>query len=253
MQRPLRRSTKAPEPRAAPKTIIRRVTLPRFEVIYPSVAQARAVAGIIAQKKFLALDGDLDVAVGNQVVVDLAASGCAAAVTLLFRVIGKSNGTLLEWWARRETDTAALALWIEGLTPSSVTAAPDADKNQIVEMCQRALKRNPFDMLGVHWSAELPTLVAAGKALILGLTQASEGELEPKVAALVRQAHKTALGSLSRLNTQQGRVQARQTFVPGHQLRHARELLETQLEMAKVRGDRTEIGRIQEQRRELGF
>ena len=102
MQRPARVPTQKPEPRVPARVIIRRVTLPRFEVIYPTVVEARAVASVVKQKRFLALAGDVDVAVGNQVVLDLAASGCAAAVTLLFRVIGKRDGTLLEWWARRE-------------------------------------------------------------------------------------------------------------------------------------------------------
>ncbi len=253
MQRPARVPTKADEPRATPRTIIRRVTLPRFEIIYPSVAEARAVAGIIKTKKFLALEGDVDVAVGQQVVLDLEAAGCAASVTLLFRVIGRSKGTLLEWWARRETDTAALDLWIEGLVGPADSGVPATTaRPEIVEMCQRALKRNPFDMLGVHWSSDLPTLVAAGKALVEGLKSASEDPLEPRLAALVRQAHATAITSLGRLNTQKGRVQARVTFVPGHQLRHARELLDTQLEMARFRGERQEVARLQEMQRELG-
>lgn len=243
-------ATSPPKAKAAPKTIIRRVTLPRFEVIYGTVAEARAVANIIKEKKFLALAEELDVAVGNQVVLDLAASGCAAAVTLLFRVIGKRDGSLLEFWARRETDTAALDLWIEGLSqegPAATDAGPD-----VVELCQRALKRNPFDMLGVHWSADADALADAGRELMRHLTEAAKRPQTPRVAALIRQAGQTARASIERLATPEARAQARQTYVPGHQLRHARELLATQLEMARVRQDRREMAKLQKQRRELG-
>lgn len=252
MQRPARVPTQKPEPRVPARVIIRRVTLPRFEVIYPTVVEARAVASVVKQKRFLALAGDVDVAVGNQVVLDLAASGCAAAVTLLFRVIGKRDGTLLEWWARRETDTAALDLWIEGLA-AGATQAPDPGRPQIVELCQRALKRNPFDMLAVHWSADAATLATAGRTLLEALDAAGAEALTPKVAALLAQAQRAARDTLARMSSLEGRVQARQTYVPGHQLRHARELLDTQLEVARMRGDRAELLDIQTRRREIGL
>ncbi len=95
---------------------IQRVVLPRYELQYFDGEVALSHACSIKKTNVFAVPSDFQEPVGQEVVLDLGAEKVTLTVTLLFRIIQKSETyTVFDWWARRSTDSDLLQLWIEEL------------------------------------------------------------------------------------------------------------------------------------------
>lgn len=168
---------------------VSRITTPAFEVVYRDRAGAREHGEILQRERVVRLDRPLDEPPGTEVVLELTVADSPFSVTLLFRVVaGGPQHTVLEWWARRQTDPELLALWIQSLdatsaSPTDVTSgsAPEASASRAervqsaIELYRRTLASNPFDVLGVHWTADASVIAQAESALLT--------DMEAKLAA----------------------------------------------------------------------
>ena len=93
-------------------------------------------------------------------------------VGLLFRIVGRFEGqTMLEWWPRRSTDNRLLDLWLQSLESRREDAAREKDDidhealQEAMELYRRCLATNPFDVLGLHWTATEPVIAEAKASL----------------------------------------------------------------------------------------
>jgi len=241
-------------------TQIRRVTLPRWEVDYADPTHAHTDLARLRDRKVLQLDHALPGELGSEVVLDLRVSGVTSEVTLLFRIIQRHAAiTIFELWARRASDPLLLAAFVEavrahGPTPGAgaAPAPPSPELTRLLATCRRALSRNPFQAVGIHWTAGEAAAddgVAKTRADLEEL-RASRG-LSPEIHALVTQALTDLPRAAQVLSSLEGRRNARATFVPTDQLQHARELVETKLDVARMRGDATGLIDAQHELNEL--
>lgn len=255
----------APNPRPTRPHIVKppaikvtRVTMPRYSVEFPDVATALDMAQGLRRNRIGLLAHRLDEHPGAEVVLDVSVRGLALTVSLLFRVVQPDpDKTVLEWWPRRQTDPALLNLWVETLEEHRKADTPQGIHPEtlraIFDLCRRAMSRNPFTALEVHWSSSPEEIHAAYEALITALkSYKAQPGVNDRARALLDQAIAQAPHAAYRLSTLEGRVKARQTFVPKAQLAHARELLESKLEIARVRGDHGAIYTLRRQLAELG-
>lgn len=237
---------------------IKRVTLPRYEVEYKDRAVALENAQQILQTKALTFPGSITEPAGAQIVLNLSVSGQAFSVSLLFRVImSHPNQTVLEWWARRQTDPAQLELWIESLengAPStSSTTAEESQQapldtqalEKIYDLCRRALSKNPFVVLDLHWSSMPGEILRAhGEMVETLMSYRSHPALTVRTRRLLAQASANLTSVMDHLGSPQGRRDARERFVPRQQRLHAIGLLKSQLEVARMRGNSREARAI---------
>jgi hypothetical protein len=255
---PLRAEAVLPVP---PVIRVQRIALPRYQVEYADAVAALAVAGKLREKRILIIEHVIPGDVGGELVLDLALMGEPLQVALFFRILRRSDtATALEWIPRRVTDTDLLELWIQAVElrtrpPSRPTALalPDADLARVLETCRRALQRNPFTALKVHWTAGEQEIAASAQALLTELTAVqSRVSLSPSVAELVRKAIEEVAKMREMVATSDGRRRARATFVPVDQVRHAIELAISKAELARMRGDLVELARAKAEISELG-
>ncbi len=249
---------------------VKRVTLPRYEVEYRDQNLAITNACGIRDKRTIVFPFSLEEAPGAQIVLDLSVIGQAFSVSLLFRVIARDGQqTILEWWARRQTDPALLDLWIESLNPSptpdqaQTKDAPEAKQAQspqtpepelstLYDLCRRALSQNPFTALGIHWSASPSDIFEAHQQIQQQMCQYNgHAGLRPRAKALLQEASRNMERLMESLSTDTGRRAARARFVPKHQLIHARELLESQIAVARVRQNDRLVRRLERQLKEI--
>jgi hypothetical protein len=249
-----------PEP---PTFRVQRMALPRYQVEYIEPVAALAVATRLREKRVLVLEYMIPGDLGGELVIDLALVGEALQVALFFRILRRSaTATALEWLPRRVTDTDLLELWFQAVElrtrpPSRVGAVTqvlaDAELPRVLDTCRRALQRNPFTALKVHWTAGEPEIAAAAAVLLTDLTTVQRrGGMSPSVAQLVRKAIDEVAKTREMVGTAEGRRKARGTFVPVDQLRQALELAISKEAMARLRGDAVELARARAELMELG-
>ena len=249
-----------PKPRSAMR--IRRITLPRYEVQFCTVEEALLHGRALLGKRVTVLPAGLEEQQGAEVVLDLTIADEIPAVTLLFRIIQSGpEATVLEWWARRQTDPALLDLWlhaVEACRPCAPTSPIEEPGDplplqEILEHCRRALSRNPFTVLGVHWAASPMELSLAAQQLLEALDRylARSADLPPKVQRLLSDARSNARDIMEQLSTQKGRMKARSKFVPTNQLRHGVDLTAEKLEVARFREDEVDGLKLEEELCEL--
>jgi hypothetical protein len=124
---------------------------------------------------------------------------------------------VLEWVPRRVTDTDLLEVWIQAVElrgrPASELAAVVLSETELaraLETCRRALQRNPFTALKVHWTAGEQEIAAAMRALMDELGAVSRcGGLTPSVAELARKAVEAVTKTREMVTTVEGRRRAR--------------------------------------------
>ncbi|MEP7126130.1 MAG: hypothetical protein ABJE95_34675 [Byssovorax sp.] len=242
---------------------VQQIALPRYQVEYAEPYPALGVAARLREKRILILEHVIPGDVGGELVLDLALVGEALQVALFFRILKRSStATALEWVARRVTDADLLELWIQAvelrIRPTSRPAATrmaisDADLPRVLETCRRALQRNPFTALKVHWTAGEQEITASARVLLteLSAVQRCRGLL-PSVADLVRRAIEEVAKTREMVSTAEGRRKARATFVPVDQLRQAIELAISKADLARLRGDQGELLRARAELVELG-
>ena len=244
-----------------PAIRVKRIALPRYQVEYVDAVAALAVAAKLHEKRILVVEYVIPGDVGGELVIDLALVGEALQVALFFRIFRRSaTATALEWIPRRVTDTDLLELWIQAVElrtrPSSHTASvtmSDEDIARVLETCRRALQRNPFTALKVHWTAGEEEIAAAAEGLLTELSTAQACHaLSPSVAELVRKAVDEVPKMSAMVATAEGRRRARATFVPVDQVRQAIELAISKLNLARLRGDLVELARAKAEVAELG-
>ena len=255
---PLRAEVALPVP---PAIRVQRIALPRYQVEYADAMAALGVAVKLREKRVLIIEHVIPGDVGGELVIDLALVGEALQVALFFRILRRSEtATAFEWIPRRATDTDLLELWIQAVElrtrppsrPASL-AMPDADLARVLETCRRALQRNPFTALKVHWTAGEAEIAASAATLLTELNAVqSNATLSPSVAELVRKAIEEVAKMREMVGTAEGRRRARATFVPVDQVRHAIELAISKAELARMRGDLVELARAKAEISELG-
>jgi hypothetical protein len=242
---------------------VHRIALPRYQVEYLEAATALAVAGRLREKRVLVIEHVIPGDVGGELVIDLALAGEPLQVALFFRILQRSaTATALEWVPRRVTDTDLLELWLQAvelrIRPTSrpglrVATISDAELPRVLETCRRALQRNPFTALKVHWTAGEQEIKASAEALLTELTDVQQRSgLSPSVAELVRKALDEVGKTREMVATPEGRRKARSTFVPVDQLRQAIELAISKADLARLRGDLVELSRARAEMTELG-
>lgn len=225
---------------------VQRVTLPRYEIEYTEARQGLEDAKRARQSHVLTLPVPLSEEHGSEVVCDLLLAGLPVATTLLFRIVQKPSPlTVLEWWPRRKTDPDLLDLWIESLelrvhqhAPSMPPNIPTEELHQLLYTCRTALAHNPFVALGVHWTARGEDVEQAANKIEVTLKQyRARPGLLPRGAELIDAALAHLPQARQSLATLEARQAARARFVPREQLRHARELALTRVELSTLRGN----------------
>jgi hypothetical protein len=234
----------APAPHAAPR--VQRITLPRYEVHYPTCEAALHDAKYLVEKKIMQLP-ELNEAVGADVVLDLRATGIPMHATLLFRVLQcNAKQAVLEFWARRKTDTDLLELWLEALELGAISESgshtrvglSQTELHRAFDLCRRVLSQNPFVALGVHWSCGDEEVVANSAELRQTLERfVSSPALPEKVEALLQRAQARLPEVTKQLSTVLGRKAARARYVTTPQLAHARQMAEDKLVVAQMKQD----------------
>ncbi len=76
--------------------------------------------------------------------------------------------------------------------------------------------------------------------------------LSPRTYQLLKTALQQAPQATRLLSTRKGRIDARKMFVPINQLKHARELVESKIQVAALRSDEDEIHVLRLEMAELG-
>jgi hypothetical protein len=242
---------------------VQQIALPRYQVEYVEPVAALAVATRLRDKRVMVLEHVIPGDVGGELVIDLALVGEALQVALFFRILKRSaTATALEWVPRRVTDTDLLELWFHAvelrIRPSSqvgpcAAMITDAELPRVLETCRRALQRNPFTALKVHWTAGEQEISAAVEAMLTELTAVQRRSgMSPSVAELVRKALEEVGKTRDLVATSEGRRKARSTFVPVDQLRQAIELAISKADLARLRGDAPELARARAELTELG-
>lgn len=225
---------------------VERVTLPRYDVAYPSPDDALADALQVRNDAVLIFDEALPVAVGSDVVLDFRAGDLPIQATLLFRVIQHIAGrTLLEFWPRRATDPDVLEIWIEALrlekeakdAPQVASLAPN-ELQDLFALCRRMLSTNPFVALDVHWSAPSEDFVVAYTRLDQQLRMYGEhAELSGRAREFVDRALMRLPMVWEQVGTRESRKLARAKYVTSPQIAIAREMAREKLELARMRQD----------------
>ncbi|MCB9506534.1 MAG: hypothetical protein H6697_02575 [Myxococcales bacterium] len=250
--------------RGAPGKIISvtRVTLPAFEVVYRDADGALDDAQSIRTKSAFEVAKDLEEPPGSEVVIELALADAPFSVTLLFRVIGSGEGrTVLEWWARRSTDSRMLELWIDALGPlrtsgqSQDGVSPEiaAAAQSAMELYRRVLSSNPFDVLGIHWTAGPLLVEEACASIVAELEQRSAAvHHHDQVVRFLRPCVERVEQAAAALATVDGRIAVRAKMVPAKELGMARKQAEYLLQLAERGGAPEAIRSARELLSELG-
>ncbi len=250
-----------PPPGATAAFRVQRLALPRYQVEYLEQSVALAIATRLREKRILVLEYVIPGDVGGELVLDLALLGESLQVALFFRILKRSaTATALEWVPRRATDTDLLELWMQAVElrgrPASHLPAvvlSEAELSRALEMCRRALQRNPFTALKVHWTAGEAEISAATESLMSELAAVSNcGGVSSSVTDLVGKAIEAVKVTREMVSTVEGRRRARGTFVPVDQLRQAIELAISKADLARLRGDLPELARARAEMTELG-
>ena len=246
---------------STPAMTITRVTLPRYELEYRSAKLALEHANQISKTRILNLEYAFSEPVGQEIVLDLGIREDAHKSTLLFRLIQRLEAsTVVEWWARRNTDPDMLELWIEGLERLAQTGSATgehevapAELQALYELCRRALSGNPFVALGVHWTAGEAAVQQGYAESVKSVRRfASFPGIGPRAKKLLGRAESSLAEARRNLSIAKERRFLRNRFVQDHQVQQARELAASKLAIARLRNDREEMKRCRDEIRELG-
>ena len=226
---------------------VTRVTLPTFEVVYRLAEGAYQDAQSIRKNNAFELDRELGEEPGVELVLELSLAGIHFSVSLLFRVISAGGGkTQLEWWARRNTDTKLLALWLESLEPHRAhggVAHPALDDvraaavHEAMEIYRRMLSTNPFDVLGLHWTSSERLVAEASKSVLHDLdNRLAATDADPQVGRYLGPCKERVAQASQILSTIEGRRAVRAKMVPAKDLANARKQAEYILQLAQRDG-----------------
>lgn len=241
--------------------LVKRVTLPRYEVEYREGGVALESARLIKKLRVFTLDYLFSEPMGQEIVLDLTVGGMPSTTTLLFRHVQQLPGqSVLEWWPRRQTDPDLLDLWIDDLEQSLAPkdearpSIPPVEMQQVYELCRRALAGNPFIALGVHWTAPEEELQEAYENSMNQLLQYKNiPGLGSRVMEFLTRARDGLMAAQKRLATLEGRRESRSKLVPAVQHENARNLAASKLDVARLRGDATEYRKVKREILELDF
>jgi hypothetical protein len=248
--------------------------MPRYEVEFPDLNAALSLALLLREKRTGSLPCFIKEHPGTEVVLDMSVSKLAFSVSLLFRIVqANKSQTVIEWWPRRQTDPALLDLWVDALEAQD-TPAPSGDSSpkqtpelatpaaapissiaarELFDLCRRALSKNPFTVLGLHWSSDTKDFQRAYTKLITELeSYKKQPNLTPKAHQFINLALKQAPKAMQALSSAEGRVAARERFVPANQLSHARELIASKLQVAQLRHNSDDVYQLTRRLTELG-
>ena len=231
-----------------------RITLPHYEITYPSPTRALVDAKTVLREHRLVVPRAFPEAVQDSIVIDFAVDALVFTTTLLFRLeaVAPTHSTF-SWWARRKTDTDLLNLWIrtletelDAVTPKTI---PKKELRTILSVCRRTLSRNPFEALNVHWSAGPAVVAEAARTTMEELVKYRGLEQLHTDTKMLLARSITNISEISdQLTSIHERRVIRQRFVPRNQLDHARQLARDKLGIAKMRG---EFAAVQEATAEL--
>ena len=224
-----------------------RITLPHYEITYPSVNRALVDAKIILKEQRLVVPRAFPEKVQDSIVIDLTVQNLAFTTTLLFRLdaVVPTHSTF-SWWARRKTDTDLLRLWIRTLESelqtTSKTALSKRELRVLLSLCRRTLSRNPFEALNIHWSANGSKIQKAIRETKEQLVKYKKtGQLDTDTRTLLDRSLLNISELTDQLSSIHMRRLLRKRFVPKGQLNHARQLAREKLVIAKMRTVRKDI------------
>ena len=240
---------------------VRRITLPRYEIEYRNVVGALKDARQIKDGGVFAVEHQFAEQVGQEVVLDLTVEETTLRTTLLFRIIGKQQTqALFEWWARRNTDQDLLDLWLESLGQAAreeeqpALSIPPVELQHLYDLCRRALSANSFVALNIHWGATEEDVKQAHADSLRALDRYKQHPaLGERAAQLIAKARFGIHEALQKLATLEQRQAQRARFVQRLKLEQARDLVESKIEIACLRGDRKEQRRQELELLELKF
>lgn len=261
---------------------VTRITVPTFEVLYRDARGALADARGLRRDRAFELGREIDAEAGGEVVLELAVSEFAFSVTLLFRVVGRKPGfTVLEWWARRQTDETLLGLWIEALEATIAAPAPSRPSqtdstqagsgpgdssipatptlpgraellHEIMETYRRVLSGNPFDVLGIHWTSNGRLAAEAATSIVNELEQkAALARGDDQVLRYLNQTAQRVQRAAAALGELEHRKAIRHKMVAPKELANARKQAEYLLQLALREGRVDQIERAQAMLSEL--
>lgn len=239
---------------------VTRVTLPSFEVVYRDRAGALEHGQILLKDSAIRIDWNIDERDGTEVVLELSVVELPFSVTLLFRIVGSGPGhTLLEWWARRQTDPQLLELWISALQASEptqqgtvVNGVTSEDVQEAMEIYRRVLASSPFDILGLHWTADAILVEEARSTLLDDFAQrlASCGQDESVARYLLPSAERVEMAAKI-LSSLEGRRRVREQIVPEKERGNAHHQAQFLLQMAERNGQPAAANRARAMLNEL--
>lgn len=242
------------------KITVKRVTLPRYEVLFSRGADALDVAREIKVSKLFQIDHEFPESLGQEIVLDMCLNEATATATLLFRVIQRlGTETVLEWWPRRKTDPELLEMWIEWLDENNAQAEGYSNYSLapseifgLLELCRRSLAANPFVALNLHWGASEKEVKQAHQTILASLlmfknTQGA-GQRAEEMLTRAREAFQEACDKLS---SQAGRMEERERYIADHTIAHAVELSRSKMHIAKMRGDEDAYREARDELKEL--
>ena len=221
---------------------------------YRDAAGAYEDAQAIRKDRALKLEADIEEPAGSEVVLELSVGDVPFHVGLLFRIVGRFEGqTMLEWWPRRSTDNRLLDLWLQSLESRREDAAREKDDidhealQEAMELYRRCLATNPFDVLGLHWTATEPVIAEAKASLTAEvnkrLKKAGDNEEMRQYLAPCVERVSEAADVLSQLD---GRLAWRARVVPEREATTARKQAEYLAQLADRAGkeDQAEQARM---------
>jgi hypothetical protein len=231
----------------SPILSVTRVTLPTFEVVYRDAEGAYEDAQTIRKNNAFEFDRDLQEPAGAELVLELSFAEVHFSITLLFRVIGSGGGkTALEWWARRNTDSKLLALWLESLEPHRKQGQQDSPALdevratgvlEAMEIYRRMLSANPFDVLGLHWTSNAELVAEATRSVLRDLENRLQAtEADEQVTLYLVPCRKRVNQAAEILAPLEGRRAVRLKMVPPRELENARKQAEHILQLANRGG-----------------
>ena len=226
---------------------VTRVTLPTFEVVYRVAEGAYQDAQSIRKNNAFELDRELGEEPGVELVLELSLAEIHFSVSLLFRVISGGGGrTQLEWWARRNTDSKLLALWLESLEPhrrqgefdhSVLNEVRAAAISEAMEIYRRVLSTNPFDVLGLHWTSNEALVKEATSSVLNDLNnRLAVTDVDPQVARYLEPCSDRVTQASEILGSIEGRRAVRSKMVSSRELENARKQAEYILKLADRKG-----------------
>lgn len=245
-----------PAAKLAPARVlsVTRVTLPTFEVVYRDADGAFEDAQTIRNHNVFELPKDLEEPPGAEVVLELALADAPFSVTLLFRLLATQRGkATLEWWARRSTDARLLELWIDALDPlrqaardghadSAVSVEIAMAVQSAMEIYRRVLSSNPFEVLGIHWTASGQLVDEAARSIVAEIERrATLVDHHEQVTRYLRPAVERIEQAAASLASVEGRCATRAKMVPQKEASVARRQAEYLLQMAERAGNAESI------------